>query len=224
MSKNLIIFDCDGVLVDSEAISSRVFCEAVLQYGYLISVEESIRKFSGMDEDSCRLLIRKESGIDMPTDYWDLQQPALLKAYETELVALMEPVLEILKGLNISRCVASNSSRSYVVHCLESTGLLGYFTDRSIFTFEQVAKAKPAPDLFLLAAKEMGVSPENCIVIEDSSVGAEAAIAAGMQVLMFVGGSHARSDSYRTRLAMYNKPILSSCQELLVAIFQAMGK
>ena len=106
------------------------------------------------------------------------------------------------------------------MHCLEFTKQSNYFSDQSIFTAQQVSKAKPAPDLFLFAAREMGVKPENCVVIEDSSTGAHAAIAAGMQVLMFLGGSHARFDWYRSRIALHDKPMLSTCEELSQAIQQ----
>lgn len=224
MSENLVIFDCDGVLVDSEFISSKIFAEALTGYGYPISVEECIRRYTGVNEHLCREQIMQESGIKLPADYWALQQPNLQKAYERELTPLMQPVLEILDLLKIPLCVASNSSRNHVVHCLEFTKQLGYFNDSTIFTSQQVQKAKPAPDLFLFAAKQMGVKPENCIVVEDSSTGAHAAIAAGMQVLMFLGGSHARFHWYRNQVAKHDKPMLSTCHELSQAIQQAMVK
>lgn len=119
MPENLIIFDCDGVLVDSEFIANRVFSEALYGYGYPISLEECIKRFSGVNEHTCRDVIMKESGIHIPADYWAIQQPNLLKAYETELTSLLRPVLEILDIHKIPKCVASNSSRNYVVRCLE---------------------------------------------------------------------------------------------------------
>jgi beta-phosphoglucomutase-like phosphatase (HAD superfamily) len=100
------------------------------------------------------------------------------------------------------------------------TKQLHYFTDNSIFSAQQVQKAKPAPDLFLYAAHEMRVKPEDCIVIEDSSTGAKAAMAAGMQVMMFLGGTHANSDWYRNQISVHNKPMLSSCHELADALQQ----
>lgn len=189
MAENLIIFDCDGVLVDTEFVSSRVFSEALSNYGYSISTEECIKRFTGINAEDCRQVIMEESGIKLPEDYWIQQQPALHKAYETELTALMTPVLELLNILQIPRCVASNSSSSHIFHCLKSTKQFHYFSDHTIFSAHQVAKAKPAPDLFLFAAKQMGFKPENCIVIEDSSTGARAAMAAGMQVMMFLGAA-----------------------------------
>jgi HAD superfamily hydrolase (TIGR01509 family) len=214
MQKKLIIFDCDGVLVDSEFVSNKVFCETLAKYGYQISLEESIKRFTGVTAENCRQEIIQESGIDIPEDYWIQAQPTLQIAYKNELIALMQPVLEILNILQIPRCVASNSSRKHVIQNLEFTQQLQYFTDSSIFSAQQVEKAKPAPDLFLFAAREMGVEPKDCIVIEDSAAGAQAATAAGMQVFMFLGGSHARFDWYRNQIALQNKPMLPNCNEL----------
>ncbi len=222
MSKNLIIFDCDGVLVDSEFVSNKIFSQAVSAYGYSISTEESIKKFTGLNEQDCRNVIMEESGVEIPADYWTLLAPVLMKAYEIELNPLLEPVLKVLDELKISRCVASNSSRNHVLHCLEFTKQLKYFTEKSIFTSQQVPRAKPAPDLFLFAAKEMGYQPKDCIVIEDSTTGANAAIAAGMQVLMYVGGSHAHFEWYRSKIAVHEKPMLSTSLELSHAIEQAI--
>ncbi len=222
MSKTLIIFDCDGVLVDSEFVSSRVFSEAVSEYGFSISTEECIRRFTGLCEKACRQVILEESGIEIPNNYWSLLQPDLKKAYETELTALLDPVLEFLDNLGIPRCVASNSSRTHVVECLEHTKQLRFFNESTIFTSQQVPRAKPAPDLFLFAAKEMGFKPEDCIVVEDSSTGANAAIAAGMQVLMYVGGSHAHFEWYRSKISVHGKPLMGNCQELSHAIKQVL--
>ena len=218
MTKSLIIFDCDGVLVDSEFLSCQYFSETLSDYGYPISVEECIRRFTGVNEHICRQIILEESGIDLPKDFWDLQQPSLLKKYQSELSPLLEPLLQTLDHLEIPRCVASNSSRNNVIHCLKWTDQLKYFTDQSIFTSQQVPNAKPAPDLFLLAAQVMGVKPENCIVVEDSSAGAHAAIAAGMPVLMYVGGSHARFNWYQSQVAVHGKRLFTTCHELSSAL------
>lgn len=218
MEKKLIIFDCDGVLVDSEYESSKVFVEALSEYGYSISLEECIRKFTGISEHTCRNIIMEESGLFIPEDYWQKAQKDLSKAYETNLVSLMQPVLAMLQNHCIPKCVASNSSKKHILDCLEFTDQLHYFSEASIFSSKQVARPKPAPDLFLFAANTMGVAPENCIVVEDSVIGAEAAIAAGMEVFFFLGGSHAIFDSYQSKVAAYNKPMYTCCHELQTAI------
>ncbi|MBA3603695.1 MAG: HAD family hydrolase [Parachlamydiaceae bacterium] len=223
MAKTLIIFDCDGVLVDSEFVYSRVFSEVITKYGFSISTENFIKRFTGFCAQKCREVIMLESGIDIPIDYCLVHETKLKKAYETELTPLLQPLLESLENLDIQRCVASNSPRSHVINCLEHTKQLKYFSDCSIFTSQQVPRAKPAPDLFLFAAKEMGFSPENCIVVEDSLTGANAAIAAGMRVLMFVGGSHAHFEWYRSKVSLLGKPILSNCYELSQAITQTIS-
>lgn len=218
MSIELIIFDCDGVLVDSEFVSSRIFSETLSFYGYPISTEECIKRFTGISEHACRQMIYEEKGLDLPEDYWSLAFPALQEAFKTELNSLMHPVLKVLEEQKIARCVASNSSKKHVMHCLEFTDQLKYFSESAIFTASQVKKPKPAPDLFLFAAKEMGVKPENCLVIEDSMIGAAAAHAAGMQVYLFLGGSHAQFEWYQTKIAACNQPMMPNIQALSHAI------
>lgn len=218
MADKLVIFDCDGVLVDSEYLASVVFVEAVAQYGYTISLEECIRKFTGVNEQACRQMMMEESGIDIPEDYWEKAEHSLARAYETSLVSLMEPVLSMLEKHQIPRCVASNSSRQHVLRCLEFTNQKHYFSENTIFNSKQVARPKPAPDLFLFAAHQMGVSPENCIVVEDSVIGAEAASKAGMEVFLFLGGTHAGFKSYQDKISACNKPMFSSCAELELAL------
>lgn len=222
MKQKLIIFDCDGVLVDSEYIANRVFAQALASYGCEISMEESIRKFTGVSDKNAREIILEEAQIDLPENYWALQQTALFDAYEAELTPLMQPFLEILDLLKLPKCVASNSSISHVTSCLKMCQQDKYFNERAIFTSQRVANPKPAPDLFLLAAREMGFEPQDCIVIEDSPAGTQAAIAAGMEVFIFLGGSHTQYDWYQSNVANFNKPIVKSCQELFDALCPAL--
>jgi HAD superfamily hydrolase (TIGR01509 family) len=211
----LVIFDCDGVLVDSEIISNRIDAEALTTLGYEISTEESIRRFTGLNAKTVLQIILDESGKDVPLDYLISQQPKVLKAFETGLCSLIKPILEILEEMKICRCVASSSSKDRVIRCLELTDQFIFFTNQSVFTSQQVSKGKPAPDLFLFAASQMGFSPEDCIVIEDSAAGIEAAISAGMHVVGFLGGSHAHYKWYQERINRYNIPIAKNCNELL---------
>lgn len=215
MKKKLILFDCDGVLVDSEYVASRVFSEALAPYGYTISTEESIKKFTGVNEQEVRQMIFDESGIDIPENYWALQQSKLLDAYSTELTPLMRPVLEMLEKSHFPRGVASNSSRRHVDHCLKLSQQYSYFSEEFIFTSQQVERPKPAPDLFLFAANRMGFKPEECLVVEDSAAGTQAAIEAGMDVVIFLGGMHTNYEWYKTHIASYKKPIVSDSKDLL---------
>lgn len=220
MAEKLIIFDCDGVLVDSEYISSKIFAETLAAYGYPISVEDSIRRFTGVNAHAARQVIMQESTADIPEDYWAMQQQNLFDAFTKELMPLIQPVLERLKELKSRCCVASNSPRKYIHHCLGLTNQTTYFGDKSIFTAEQVSHAKPAPDLFLYAAKEMGFAPQDCLVIEDSPAGIRAALAAGMSVLGYLGGSHARYDWYHEKINPFGVPVARNCQELSHGIAQ----
>ena len=219
----LVIFDCDGVLVDSEIISNRVDAEALTSFGYPITTEESIRRFTGLNAKTVRQIILNESGIDIPLDYLTLQQPIVMKSFETELVPLIKPVLETIEEMEVSRCVASSSSKDRVIRCLELTGQFMFFTHQSVFTSQQVSKGKPAPDLFLFAASQMGFSQKDCIVIEDSFAGIEAAVSAHMQVIGFLGGSHAYFDWYQAKINSYDIPIAKSCDELLSILKNILG-
>lgn len=213
--KKLVIFDCDGVLVDSEIISNRIDAEALTSMGYPITADESIRRFTGLNAKAVCQIILNESGIDIPLDYLIAQQPIVLKAFEAELVSLIKPVLEAIDKKKISRCVASSSQKNRVIRCLELTEQFMYFNDQSIFTSQQVSNGKPAPDLFLFAANQMGFNPEDCIVIEDSSAGIEAAISAGMDVIGFLGGGHAHHHWYQEKIHSYSVPIARNYNELL---------
>lgn len=215
MMNKLVIFDCDGVLVDSEIISNRIDAEALTSFGYPITAEESIRRFTGLNAKAVRKIILNESGIDVPLDYLTSQQPIVMKAFETELSSLVKPVLESINEMKISRCVASSSPRNRVIRCLELTEQFIYFNDQSIFTSQQVSNGKPAPDLFLFAANQMGFKAKDCIVIEDSAAGIEAAISADMRVIGFLGGGHARHDWYQEKIQAYDVPIARNCNELL---------
>lgn len=214
MMNKLVIFDCDGVLVDSEIIANRIDAEALTSIGYKISTEESIRRFTGINAKTVREIILNESGQDIPLDYLSSQQSIVLKAFEMELLPLMKPILELIEDMKINRCVASSSPRSRVIRCLELTDQIMFFKDQSIFTSQQVLKGKPAPDLFLFAASQMKCHPGNCIVIEDSFAGIEAAIAADMKVIGFLGGSHANFDWYQERIEKYDVPIAKNCEDL----------
>ena len=214
----LIIFDCDGVLVDSEIIANRIDAAMLTTLGYPISTEESIKRFTGMNAKTVRALVMQESGISLPENLSELTGQLILQALEEELLPLMLPVLEAPLFNTLTKCVASSSPRERVLKSLQITGQDHFFKDEHIFTSAQVKNGKPAPDLFLLAAEQMGYHPKDCLVIEDSIAGITAARAANMQVVGFLGGQHAKFEWYKARIQSQMVTVALHPLELLIAI------
>ncbi len=221
--KKLIIFDCDGVLVDSEIIASRVDSEILTNIGYLISPEECIEKFTGMNQKTIREIIKSESGIILPENFSEISGLAIINAIEKELQSLMISILQHPLVSVLRKCVASSSPRERVLKSLNVTQQNNYFKDEHIFTSAQVKNGKPAPDLFLFAAEQMGYHPNDCLVIEDSVAGIQAARAASMEVIAFLGGSHAKFDWYKERIKNLDVLITHDPNELLHAISCSTG-
>lgn len=218
----LIIFDCDGVLVDSQIFLNRVDAEVFTSMGYPISVEDSIKKFTGKNENTIHEMILKESGVDIPASLIKDRQDEAIQSYENEIQPLLLETLEKIREQKIPICVASSSPKSRVVRFLYLSGLLPFFTLESIFTSEEVRNGKPAPDLFLHAAKQMQFPPSHCLVIEDSPAGLQAAEAAHMQPIAFLGGTHAQSNWYKERINAYGLPTAETEKDLLKLIDQAL--
>lgn len=188
MAIELVIFDCDGVLIDSENISARVLIGHLETVGVIVDLAHFRAHFLGRSFPKVVAEVRSNYGIELPDDFEKGYRANLLKAFETELLP-MPGILDVLNGLSIASCIATSSSPPRVQRSLEITGLTTHFK-KSVFTASEVANGKPAPDLFLHAAKTMGIKPKNCLVIEDSLPGIKAALAANMRVLHFSGGSH----------------------------------
>ncbi len=195
----LVIFDCDGVLVDSESLAMRVLLEGLGEIGCAIGAEEAYERFLGRSLANMQAVLRVEYGSELPPDRLDRMRQRLFEVYRQELLP-MDGVAAMLDRLAIPRCVASSSQMERLQVSLEVTGLLSRFVPH-LFSATMVARGKPAPDLFLHVAERMAVAPAACLVIEDSAAGIEAAQGAGMWVFGFVGGSHARSAAYRAKLA-----------------------
>ena len=183
----LVIFDCDGVLIDSETIAARIHAEALGALGHAYTTED-MRRFVGVSGRDMVRIIEEESGRPLPEDYGASTCKALWAAYATELAAVPH-VGQAIATLDEAVCVASSSSPESLRLSLGLVGLYERFAPH-IFSATQVARAKPAPDLFLFAAGQMGVPPSRCLVIEDSIAGVRGARAAGMTVLGFTGASH----------------------------------
>lgn len=186
MPFELIIFDCDGVLVDSEAVATEVLAEVLGTYGVTMTGPEARHIFVGMSLDDVRLLANERFGATMPAD-WSVGYYATLIPMLAERVEPIEGVHDVvdkLKTAGLPFCVASQGPPEKMQATLTRTGLWPDFGHRA-FSAKSIRRPKPAPDLFLHAALSLGASPERCAVIEDSTVGVTAGIAAGMTVYAF---------------------------------------
>lgn len=180
-----IIFDCDGVLVDSEIIANRIEAEFKTQLGLPTTIEQQILKFVGLSVSDP---VVQEELSKLPVDYLERVDSLIQQAYQKELKAV-KGVLQFMEAHDIPKCVASNSEPEWLEFKLTFTHLKKYFPD-AIFSSRLVKRGKPAPDLFLYAAEKMGWNISECLVVEDSVAGVKAALAAGMTVCGFVGGLH----------------------------------
>jgi HAD superfamily hydrolase (TIGR01509 family) len=197
MGVDLVIFDCDGVLVDSEIVSFEAEAEALSEIGIRVPLDELVGRFVGLSSTSAFAILEKEYGIKLPPDFAARCRQRVLDAFDSKLRPIPGVDL-LLEGLAHRRCVASSSEPARIRHSLTLAGILHHF-DPHIFSAAHVKNGKPAPDLFLYAAVQMGVAAERCIVIEDSVPGVTGARAAGMTVLGFTGGGHCR-DGHGDRL------------------------
>ncbi|MFE9539610.1 HAD family hydrolase [Streptomyces sp. NPDC006691] len=187
MRYDLIIFDNDGVLVDSEPISNTILSGYLTELGHATSYEDSLRDYMGAAIHRVHDLIQERTGQALPADFDETLHARIFAAFERELqpVAGVTDVLGKLVADGVPYCVASSGSHERIRVGHLRTGLDEWFEDEWIFSSEDVGRGKPAPDLFLHAAERMGVAPERCVVIEDSPLGVEAARAAGMDVYAF---------------------------------------
>jgi HAD superfamily hydrolase (TIGR01509 family) len=182
----LVIFDCDGVLIDSERLAVRVDVDVLRELGWPLSEAEIIERFVGRSNRDSQAAIEAHLGRKLPFDWETHVQPLYRQIFESELVPV-EGVLDALAAITLPTCVASSGTHDYLRHTLALTGLYERFEGR-IFSVEDVARGKPAPDLFLHAAEQMSAAPARCVVVEDSRPGVQAARAAGMFALGFAGG------------------------------------
>ncbi|MGW3134048.1 HAD family hydrolase [Streptomyces sp. NPDC001123] len=187
MRYDLVIFDNDGVLVDSEPISNRLLAAYLTELGHPTSYEDSIRDYMGSAMHRVHDLVQERTGQRLPDDFDDVFHARVFAAFEEELkpVAGVAQVLEQLAADGVPYCVASSGSHERIRVGHRTTGLDRWFDESRIFSSQDVGRGKPAPDLFLYAAERMGVAPGRCAVVEDSPLGVRAAVAAGMDVYGF---------------------------------------
>jgi HAD superfamily hydrolase (TIGR01509 family) len=183
-----VIFDCDGVLVDSEPLSNRALAETLTELGVPMTTEESIRRFMGRSWGTVEAYLA-ERGAGVPPDLEERYRARMFGAFASGLrpVAGIEAALDAVVAAGVPTCVASSGDPEKIAYTLGLTGLLPRFEGR-IFSTVEVARGKPAPDLFLHAAARMGWAPGATTVVEDSPAGVQAGRAAGMRVLAYAGG------------------------------------
>ena len=185
---DLVIFDCDGVLVDSELLSTQAIQRVLAAEGIDVPLD-AITRCIGMKQADILKSVSERMQVSISPAVADHIWPATRALFQ-ESLACTQGLRGFLDRLQLPRCVASSSSHERIAFSLRLTGLTQYFADGTIFSSSDVARGKPAPDLFLHAAARMGVKPERCLVIEDSRFGIQGSIAAGMRAIGFVGGSH----------------------------------
>jgi HAD superfamily hydrolase (TIGR01509 family) len=202
MRYDLVIFDNDGVLVDSEPISNTILAAYLTELGHPTSYEESIRDYMGSAMHRIHELVQERSGQRLPEEFDDVFHGRVFAAFERELQPVPGAVqlLEKLAADEVPYCVASSGSHERIRVGHRKTGLDRWFDEGRVFSSQDVGRGKPAPDLFLYAAERMGVAPERCVVVEDSPLGVRAANAAGMDVYGFTAMTPAAKLTGATQL------------------------
>lgn len=183
---DLVIFDCDGVLVDSERLSIAIDRRVLADLGWSLTHDEILHRFVGRSSAHFRAEVEEHLGRRLPDDWEEPYLPWYAEAFDKELQAV-DGVVEALDAIGLPICVASSGPHAKIRRNLGLTGLLSRLDGR-IFSAEDVSEGKPAPDLFLHAARSLGVEPSRCAVVEDSRFGVAAARAAGMRAFGYAGG------------------------------------
>lgn len=187
----LVVFDCDGVLVDSEVLVAEYEAVRLTEAGFPLTVDDIAERFIGLSYRSMMTALHEQFGRPVPDRLNEAIQSEVLDLFPEHLQPVAG-ITEFIDGLELPRCVASSSNLDRIQLSLAVTGLVDFFDPGHVFSAQMVKRGKPAPDLFLLAAERLGTDPAHCLVIEDSPHGVTAARAAGMEVVGFVGGGHAR--------------------------------
>ena len=187
----LVIFDCDGVLIDSEIIAARAQSRALAEHGIAITPEEAARRFAGIPDADMWQTLQAENACSLPDGFASQYADRLQTTFRQELRALphVHETLKALRERGLEVCVASSSTPPKLEAALKLVGLWDEFAP-NVFSTAQVAKGKPAPDVFLYAARQMRAAVLDCVVVEDSVPGVRAARAARMRAVGFVGASH----------------------------------
>lgn len=212
-----VIFDMDGVLVDSELVVGRIEAEMLAALGADITLDEIVRNFMGLSDATMAEALRRDWGVELPEGFDAERTARTYAAFATGLDAVpgIEGVLDALASTDIALAVASSSAPDRIERSLGLTGLAHHF-DGHLYSAAMVARGKPAPDLFLYAAARLGAAPADCVVVEDSPSGVRAGVAAGMRVIGFTAAGHCTPD-HADRLAQAGADVVAATGDELTA-------
>jgi HAD superfamily hydrolase (TIGR01509 family) len=209
---SLVVFDCDGVLIDSEIVVCRLAAEEFTRLGYRVSTEEVISRFAGRPEREMIADVEADWGERVPAEFFTRMRAQVEHAYAAEL-RIMPGITDLLDNLRATICVASSAYPAKLKLGLDTVGLYDRFAP-NVISASLVAHGKPAPDVFIYAAGWMRTPIANCLVIEDSIPGVQAALAAGMRVFGFTGGRHCNAGHRERLLAAGAEQVMGSFDEL----------
>jgi HAD superfamily hydrolase (TIGR01509 family) len=206
----LVIFDCDGTLIDSEVIASAIDADALTRLGRPTTPAEFVTRFTGVPHREIWRQLEEELGRPLPEGFLDALKEVSIRRFAEELKVIegVHDAVAAVDRLGVKRCIASSTGLESLRRNLATTDLLTTF-DPHVFSASQCARGKPAPDVFLFAASQMGADPADCLVIEDSVAGVTAARRANMPVLGFTGGGHA-DDGLAGRLTQAGAAVVLS--------------
>jgi len=222
MKPGLVIFDFDGVLVDTQAAVNKIEWEFLSKYGAQITLEEYAERFSGITALSTIKMLRKEKKLELPKKvdlFAEEIDEAVCEKLSLSKINPMKGMKELLQIFPFPKCVASNCTLKNLRIFLSASTLASYFMG-NVFSADMVKNPKPYPDLFLYAAQSMGVEPSQCLVIEDSEAGIKAAVSAGMEAWGFLGGKHIKPGMEEKILHSGAKRTFTNMTELLPLIEQ----
>jgi HAD superfamily hydrolase (TIGR01509 family) len=217
----VVIFDCNGVLVDSEPLATAIVSQEFIRAGFALTPDIVARYFTGRRQADMFAEVEIASGRKLPAEFAATVANATLRRFRTELRSTPHAA-HALSWLRGPKCVASSSTLDRMRVSLETTDLIRYF-EPNLFSAADMPNGKPAPDLFLHAAAKMRVNPADCLVVEDSPAGVAAGVAAGMTVIGFVGGSHAGSKLGANLSAAGARAVISDMRALKGTVVDLRG-
>lgn len=213
MKFEYLFSDCDGVIIDSEIIAARVMVKFITSFGVPITLDEYLTNYAGQTFSGIMTKLAEEYKFDLPDNYVTHITNQYKEAAKKEEKAIVG-TKEAYEAISLPKAIISNSFKEQINHAVDFTGLRGEFGDRVYSGVESVDNPKPAPDVYLLAAEELGVAPSKVIVIEDSVSGVKAGLAAGMYVIGFTGASHLKEDHKHTLKALGVKEVIQDMSDL----------